>query len=73
MLERLREFICDFASVEPASITEDVNIREGIPMDSMSFLNLIIAIEDEFNIVLTQDEIRNVVTVGDFIRLIESK
>ena len=50
MLEMLREFICDFSNVPPESITEETNIRTEVPMDSISLLNLAVAIENEFGI-----------------------
>ncbi|MGN1118254.1 MAG: acyl carrier protein [Acutalibacteraceae bacterium] len=73
MLEMLREFICDFSNVPPESITEETNIRTEVPMDSISLLNLAVAIENEFGIELTEEDLNEIETVGDFLRLIENR
>lgn len=73
MLEMLREFICDFSNVPPESITEETNIRTEVPMDSISLLNLAVAIENEFGIELTEEDLKEIETVGDFLRLIENR
>ena len=73
MLEMLREFICDFSNVPPESITEETNIRTEVPMDSISLLNLAVAIENEFGIELTEEDLKKIETVGDFLRLIENR
>ena len=73
MLEMLREFICDFSNVPPESITEETNIRTEVPMDSISLLNLAVAIENEFGIELTEENLKEIETVGDFLRLIENR
>ena len=73
MLEMLREFICDFSNVPPESITEETNIRTEVPMDSIPLLNLAVAIENEFGIELTEEDLKEIETVGDFLRLIENR
>lgn len=71
MLEKLKEFICDFANISPDSIDENTDLRNEAALDSISLLNLAVALEDEFGVELTQENMKDVKTVGDFLKYIE--
>ena len=73
MLERLKEFICDFINIDPSSITENTNIRTDVALDSISLLNLAVAVENEFGIEVTDEDVLHIETVGDFLRLVEEQ
>ena len=71
MLEKLKEIICDFANVKPEEITEETNIRTGLALDSLSLVNLAVAIEDEFELEINDKDVMGIETVGDLLRIIE--
>lgn len=71
MLEKLKEIICDFANIKPEEITEDTNIRKGLALDSLSLVNLAVAIEDEFELELNDKDVMGIETVGDLMKIIE--
>lgn len=72
MLEKLKEFICDFANISPDSIDENTDLRNEAALDSISLLNLAVALEDEFGVELTQENMKDVKTVGDFLKYIKN-
>lgn len=72
MFETLKEFICDFANIPTENITEQMNIRNDFSLDSISLLNLAVAIEDEFGVEITIEDMNNIETVGDFLEFIEN-
>ena len=39
-LERIREIICEFVDMDPASITMDTNIRSDLGLNSLELINL---------------------------------
>ncbi len=71
MLEKLREIICDYANVEPEEITEETNIRRDLALDSLSLVNLAVAIEEEFDLEIPDRAVVGIETVADIITLIE--
>lgn len=71
MLEKLRELICDYADVKPEDITEETNIRTDLSLDSLSLVNLAVAIESEFELEISDRDVMGIETVGDVIKLIE--
>ena len=71
MLEKLREIICDFANIKPEEITEDTSIRTGLLLDSLSLVNLAVAIEDEFGLEISDRDVMGIETVGDLMKIIE--
>lgn len=73
MLEQLKELICEFADVKAEEITEDTNIRTDLALDSLSLLNLAVAIESEFGLEVSDEDAMKLETVADVMELIESK
>lgn len=71
MLEKLKEIICDFANVKPEEITVETNIRKGLALDSLSLVNLAVAIEDEFELEISDKDVMGIETVGDLMKIIE--
>lgn len=53
-------------------ITLDTNLLEDLGFDSLDIVELVVEIEDEFNIVLNEDHLTRVKTVGDLIKEITS-
>ena len=71
MIEKLKDIICDFANVKPEEITEDTNIRTDLALDSLSLVNLAVAIEDEFELEISDKDVMGIETVGDLLKMIE--
>lgn len=59
-------------TIDLTAIRPDQTFQE-IGLDSMSLINLMYAIEDEFNVTLSTDEMMEVNTVGDMQKLIDKK
>lgn len=73
MLEELREMICNYIDIEPEEITADSEIRKDIGMSSLDLINLAVEIEDVFGVVLQNEDISSITTVGELIEFIEAK
>ena len=59
-------------TIDLTAIRQDQTFQE-IGLDSMSLINLMYAIEDEFNVTLSTDAMMEINTVGDMQKLIERK
>jgi acyl carrier protein len=54
-------------------LDEQVNMREGLGLDSVDVVSIVSQIERRFRIRLTQQELEKLVTVADVLNLLESK
>ncbi len=71
VFERIREIICEQLDLEEDSVTMDSNIMEDFEADSLDLVDLVMSLEDEFNMEVPDDQIENFRTVGDVVRYIE--
>jgi acyl carrier protein len=59
---------------EPIPALEDSdNIREGLGLDSVDVVGLVMQLERQFRIRLATEELAAIVTVGDLLDLLDSK
>jgi acyl carrier protein len=54
-------------------INDQVNLRTDLGLDSVDFVQLVIQLQSQYGIVLQTKELENVVRVGDFLDVIETK
>lgn len=59
--------------VEPGKITESSRLVEDLGADSANVMVLIMDVEDRFNIMVEDDAINRLKTVGDVVAYIQSK
>lgn len=70
ILEKMVEVIVDQLGIDAEVITEDASFIEDLGADSLDLLQLMTALEDEFSIVIPDEEFENLSTVGDVIDVI---
>ena len=73
MLAKLKEIISDQLDIEMDEITEDKSFKDDFNVDSLDLVELIMAIEDEFNIEISDDDFDGVKTVGDALDFLEKR
>ena len=60
------------ASLNPETLTPETVIRE-LAVDSLGLMNVIFGIEDATGVELKVEEMTEIVTIGDLVRLVDSK
>ena len=70
--EKLKEIIVDQLGVDVDSITADTAL-EDLGADSLDLVELVMTLEDEFNIQIEDDAKDSLKTVGDVLDYIASK
>lgn len=73
MLEKLTELLVDELGCEEADVKLEANIIEDLGADSLAVMQLVMALEDEYDIEVPEDDIAKLKTVNDIIKYIESK
>jgi len=59
--------------IKPENITLESNLRDDLGLDSLQAVSIIMNIEDEFDISVSEDELTNVQTVGDVVGILRKK
>ncbi|NMP36918.1 MAG: acyl carrier protein [Clostridiales bacterium] len=71
IFEKLREIICEQLDLEESEVNLDSNILEDLGADSLDVVDLVMSIEDEFDLEVPDEEIARIKTVGDIVKFIE--
>ena len=72
ILQKVIDVIADQISVDVDEIDESTSLENDLEVDSLDLLQIVTAIEDEFNITIEDEAFGTVKTVGDAITYIES-
>ena len=72
VLEKVIASLAEQFDVEEDKITEDTNLQDDLGADSLDVVDLLMSIEDEFEIEIPDDEIENIKTVGSLVAYIEA-
>ena len=72
VLEKVKAILAEQFDVEEDKITADTDLQEDLGADSLDVVDLLMSIEDEFEIEIPDDEIENIKTVGALVSYIEA-
>ncbi len=70
--EKLQEIIAAQFDKEPDDITMDTDVQEDFGADSLDIVDLLMTIEDEFDIAIPDEEVTEMKTVSDLVKYIEN-
>ena len=62
--EKLREIIADVMNIDEDEITEEASFEQDLGADSLDIFQIIMGIEDAFDIEIDNEEAEKIVTVG---------
>lgn len=72
-LERVRKIVIDHLDCDPEKTTEQSHLYNDLGADSLDGIELVMALEEEFDIDISDNEGDGVNTVGDLVVLIDGK
>ncbi|ABR60737.1 acyl carrier protein [Sinorhizobium medicae] len=70
---RVRAIIIEQLGINPARVVDDASIVDDLGADYLEVAQIVMMIEDEFNIEISDDLAEAVITVGDAIYVVMSK
>lgn len=73
VLERVSKVIVDRLGVDESEVTLQASFRDDLGADSLDVVELVMELEDEFDMEITDEDAEKISTVGDAIAYIESK
>jgi len=73
VFEKIKALISDQFTYDEEKITMETSFVEELNADSLDIVELIMAIEEEFDIEIDENEVDNVKTVGDVVSFLSDK
>ena len=73
IIEKIDDFLIDEFEVQEDDIAPDVNLKDTPGLDSLDFVDLVVAVESNFGVKLVGEDFVNVITLQNFYDLIERK
>jgi len=73
VFKKLQQIIVDELGVEATQVTLEADINDDLGADSLDAVELVMAIEDEFEIKVSDEVAQSFKTVAQIVEFIESK
>ena len=71
VLEKVKMILSSQFDVEEDSITPETNIADDLGADSLDVVDMLMSLEDEFDVEIPDEEIERIRTVGELVADIE--
>ena len=73
ILQKVCSIVSEQLSVEPAEVKADSNFQNDLGADSLDTVELVMALEEAFDIEIPDEAAESITTVGDAVKFIEEK
>ncbi len=71
VFEKVKEILCDQLDVDEEKVTMEASITEDLGADSLDVVDLVMSLEEEFDVEIPDDQVENIKVVGDIVKYIE--
>ncbi|MBR1659634.1 MAG: acyl carrier protein [Oscillospiraceae bacterium] len=69
---KVKELLCSQLGLDESGVTPESDIMEDLGADSLDLAELISTLEDELNVMITDERVRGLRTVGEVVEFIEN-
>ncbi|HOQ16588.1 MAG TPA: acyl carrier protein [Defluviitaleaceae bacterium] len=73
IFEKIQEIIADQLSIDKNEIKPESSFQEDLQADSLDLFQIVMALEEEFELEIPNEDIEGIKTVQDAVNYIESK
>ncbi len=73
LIDDIKEVVVEQLSVDANEVKEDAKFVEDLGADSLDVVELVMALEEKFDIEIPDDEAEKIATVADVVAYVESK
>ena len=70
--EKLRQVIAQVLNVDPKEITPETTFMEDLGADSLDIFQIVMGIEEEFDIEISAEDTEHITTVEEAVHLIQN-
>lgn len=71
MLEKVKEIIAKQLNLDVDEINENTSFKDDLGADSLDLFELVMAFEEEYDVEIPSEDLEDIVTVGDIIKLMK--
>lgn len=71
--ETIQRISCDITGAIPETVNTESNFVEDLRADSLDMMEIVMKIEDEFDIEIQDEDVENIKTVGQAIEYVAGK
>ena len=72
VFEKVKSIVADQLDVEEEKVTAEASITEDLGADSLDVVDLVMSIEEEFDIEISNEDAEKIVSVGDAVEQIKN-
>lgn len=73
VFDKIKDIIVEQLDVEEDAVTMEASITEDLGADSLDVVDLVMSIEESFDVEIPDEEVENIKTVGDIVKYIKNK
>ena len=73
VFEKVKGIFVEDLGIDESKVTMDAKLEEDLEIDSLGIVEVVMAFEDEFDIEIDDEELADVSTVGEAVKLLHSK
>ncbi len=70
--EKMKEVIANVLNVDPEEIKPETTFTENLGADSLDLFQIIMGLEDEFDVQIDPEKTENITTVGEAVELLKA-
>jgi acyl carrier protein len=72
IFDRVKRIIVDRLGVDESEVTPEASFKEDLGADSLDVVELVMELEDEFDMEISDEDAEKITTVGEVIEYIQS-
>lgn len=71
MLEEIKELVAEALGADVGELTEETSFTEDLNADSLDLFEMVMELEDKFDVKIPTEDLENIKTIGDVKQYIE--
>lgn len=71
VFDKVKDILVDQLDVDENKVTMDASITDDLGADSLDVADIVMSIEEEFNVEVPDEQLQNIKAVGDIVKYIE--
>ena len=73
MLEKIKEITADSLGADVNTLTAETTFKEDLGADSLDLFEMVMALEEEFEVEIPTEDLENIKTIGDVEAYLQSR
>jgi acyl carrier protein len=70
--DRVKRIVIERLGVEEAEVTTEASFKDDLGADSLDVVELVMELEDEFDLEISDEDAEKITTVGEVVKYIQS-